>query len=91
LMWGYWEGQHWIPNAALYRQDWSIKPNGQAYKDLLFKRWWTNVTGLSNTNGQYGTRGFLGYYKITGTLGAKTVTQTIKLEKTSGEFVIKLP
>jgi endo-1,4-beta-xylanase len=91
LMWGYWEGQHWIPNAALYRQDWSLKPNGQAYKDLLFKRWWTNATGLSNTNGQYGTRGFLGYYRITGTLGAKTVTQTIKLEKTSGEFVIKLP
>jgi endo-1,4-beta-xylanase len=91
LMWGFWEGQHWIPNAALYRKDWSIKPNGQAYKDLLFKRWWTNATGLSNTNGQYGTRGFLGYYKVTATLGAKTATRIVALTKTSGEFVITLP
>jgi endo-1,4-beta-xylanase len=91
LMWGFWEGSHWIPNAALYRQDWSIKPNGQAFKDLLFKKWWTNVSGLSNTGGQYGTRGFMGYYRVTVTLGAKTVTQIVSLGKTSGEFVIKLP
>ena len=91
LMWGFWEGMHWIPNAALYRQDWSIKPNGQAFKDLLFKRWWTNVAGKSDLSGRYGTRGFMGYYRITGTLGAKTVSQVVKLEKNSGEFVIKLP
>jgi endo-1,4-beta-xylanase len=91
LMWGFWEGMHWIPNAALYRQDWSIKPNGQAYKDLLFKKWWTNASGLSNASGQYGTRGFLGNYRITVTLGAKTIKQIVSLGKTSGEFVIKLP
>jgi endo-1,4-beta-xylanase len=91
LMWGFWEGQHWLPDAAMYRQDWSIKPNGQAYKDLLFKRWWTNATGPSNAAGQYGTRGFLGNYKVTVTLGAKTVVQNVVLSKTSGEFVIKLP
>jgi endo-1,4-beta-xylanase len=91
LMWGFWEGQHWIPNAALYRQDWSLKPNGQVFKELLFKRWWTNASGRSNAAGQYATRGFLGDYKITVKLGSKTVTQNIKLEKTSGEFVIKLP
>jgi endo-1,4-beta-xylanase len=91
LMWGFWEGQHWLPDAAMYRQDWSIKPNGQAYKDLLFKRWWTNATGPSNAAGQYGTRGFLGNYKVTVTLGAKSVVQNVVLAKTSGEFVIKLP
>ncbi len=91
LMWGFWEGQHWLPDAAMYRQDWSIKPNGQAYKDLLFKRWWTNATGPSNAAGQYGTRGFMGNYKVTVTLGAKTVVQNVVLSKTSGEFVIKLP
>jgi endo-1,4-beta-xylanase len=91
LMWGFWEGQHWLPDAAMYRQDWSIKPNGQAYKDLLFKRWWTNATGPSNAAGQYGTRGFMGNYKVTVTLGAKTVVQNVVLSKTSGEFVIRLP
>ena len=91
LMWGFWEGQHWLPDAALYRQDWSIKPNGQAYKDLLFKRWWTNASGLSNANGQYGTRGFMGNYKLTVTLGAKTVTRIVTLGKNSTEFVVNVP
>jgi endo-1,4-beta-xylanase len=91
LMWGFWEGQHWIPNAALYRQDWSLKLNGQAFKDLLFKKWWTNTNGRSNASGQYAARGFLGDYKLTVRLGSKTVTQNIKLEKTTGEIVIKLP
>ncbi len=91
LMWGFWEPKHWIPNAALYRKDWSIKPNGQAYKDLVLKRWWTNVTGLSNASGQYGTRGFLGNYKVTATLGKKTVTRVVTLGKNSAEFVVTLP
>jgi endo-1,4-beta-xylanase len=91
LMWGFWETKHWIPNAALYRKDWSIKPNGQAYKDLVLKRWWTNVTGQSDAAGKYGTRGFLGNYKVTVTLGAKTVTRMVTLAKTSAEFVITLP
>jgi endo-1,4-beta-xylanase len=91
LMWGFWEPKHWIPNAALYRKDWSIKPNGQAYKDLVLKRWWTNVTGQSDAAGKYGTRGFLGNYKVTVTLGAKTATRIVTLGKNSGEFVVTLP
>jgi endo-1,4-beta-xylanase len=91
LMWGFWEAKHWIPNAALYRKDWSIKPNGQAYKDLVLKRWWTKANGRSNAIGQYATRGFLGDYKLTVKLGTKTVTQNLKLEKNTGEIVIKLP
>ena len=29
-MWGFWEGQHWLPGASLCRSDWSIKPSGAA-------------------------------------------------------------
>jgi endo-1,4-beta-xylanase len=90
LMWGFWEGRHWLPNAALFRKNWSLKPNGQAFKELLFKRWWTNANGRSNANGRYTTRGFLGDYKIMVKLGSKTVTQNIKLAKTSDEVVIAL-
>ena len=91
LMWGFWAGQHWLPDAALYRQDWSLKTNGRAYKDLLFKKWWTNTGGSSDTNGRYATRGFMGDYKLSVKVGTKTITQAVKLEKTSGEIVIKLP
>jgi len=27
------------------RRDWALKPNGEAYKDVVFKRWWTNADG----------------------------------------------
>jgi endo-1,4-beta-xylanase len=91
LMWGFWEGQHWLPDAALYRQDWSIKPNGQVFKDLIFKTWWTNVSGQSDSGGAYSSRGFLGDYDVTVTANGKTVTQKLKLQKDSPELVIKLP
>jgi endo-1,4-beta-xylanase len=91
LMWGFWEGQHWLPDAALYRQDWSLKPNGQAFKDLVFKTWWTNTTGSSDVNGAYTARGFLGDYQLTVSLGAKTVTNAVKLEANSPDFVVILP
>jgi GH35 family endo-1,4-beta-xylanase len=91
LMWGFWAGQHWLPDAALYRQDWSLKPNGQAFKDLVFKTWWTNVSGTSDSNGAYSSRGFLGDYDVTVTANGKTVTQKFKLQKDSPEFAIKLP
>jgi endo-1,4-beta-xylanase len=91
LMWGFWAGQHWLPDAALYRQDWSLKPNGQAFKDLIFKTWWTNVSGSSDSSGAYTTRGFLGDYDVTVSANGKTVTQKLKLEKTSPELVVKLP
>jgi hypothetical protein len=91
LMWGFWESQHRLPNAALYRKDWSIKPNGQAWLDLVKKAWWTDVTTSSDVNGMVATRGFLGDYVLTATLGSKTVSLPVKLTKTSGEFVLKLP
>ena len=90
-MWGFWEGQHWLPSAALYRSDWSIKPNGQAFRNLLFKQWWTNASGTSNAAGTYSTRGFYGDYKLSVTVNGKTETRNIRLEKGVGEVTVKLP
>jgi endo-1,4-beta-xylanase len=90
LMWGFWENQHWLPQAALYRADWSIKPNGQVWSDLIFKQWWTNTTGTSNSSGTYSVRGFLGSYKITVTKNGKTVSQTVQLSKAGGNFTLTL-
>lgn len=64
IMWGFWEGRHWFPSAALYRMDWSIKPNGQIWEDLVFKKWWTDIKCVTDRNGEYRTQGFLGDYEI---------------------------
>lgn len=65
IIWGFWEGRHWMPNAALYRKDWSVKPHGQVWLDLVKKQWWTNANGATNAQGDYKTRGFYGDYQVT--------------------------
>ena len=81
VMWGFWEGRHWKPNAALWRRDWSLKPSGQMWLDLVKKQWWTTASGQTSAAGQYATRGFLGEYEIQVTANGKTKTQKTRLEK----------
>ncbi len=91
LMWGFWEGQHWLPDAALWRKDWSLKPNGKAWTDLVNKTWWTDVTGQTDSSGGYETRGFLGKYTLSANLGSRKASARISLVKSGGEFILKLP
>jgi Beta-1,4-xylanase len=72
LNWGFWQGEDSTPNGALYNQDWSIKPNGQAWKDLVFNQWWTDASGQSDNAGQYSARGFLGDYEVDVTVNGTT-------------------
>ncbi|MBZ5495664.1 MAG: endo-1,4-beta-xylanase [Acidobacteriia bacterium] len=81
VMWGFWEGAHWRPSGAMLRRDWSVKPNGQVYKDLVFKRWWTNASGKTGGQGTFATRGFLGDYEIEVKAGGKTKTVRATLSK----------
>ena len=67
VMWGFWEGRHWKPDAALWRRDWSIKPAGEAWLDLVFEEWWTRAEGETDAEGSYNVRGFLGEYRMTAT------------------------
>ncbi|WP_309717331.1 endo-1,4-beta-xylanase, partial [Armatimonas sp.] len=64
INWGFWEKRHWFPKAALWRADWSIKPNGQVWVDLTTKKWRTNASGATNAQGSFAVRGFHGAYKI---------------------------
>jgi GH35 family endo-1,4-beta-xylanase len=79
LLWGFWESQHWRPDAALFRKDWSIKPNGQVWKNLVMGKWWTNADGATGANGTYSTRGFLGDYQVVVTAGQRSQTVKISL------------
>jgi GH35 family endo-1,4-beta-xylanase len=77
--WGFWEGAHWRPNAALYRTDWTEKPNGAAYRELVFNQWWTRASGAANAQGEFRARGFFGDYRATVTVGGRTFEQTFTL------------
>ncbi|RMF56773.1 MAG: hypothetical protein D6746_12135 [Bacteroidetes bacterium] len=64
LLWGFWEGRHWYPSAALYQLDWSPKPNGQVWEELTLHAWWTDTTGITDETGRFLTRGFKGAYEL---------------------------
>lgn len=73
-MWGFWEGDHWLPRAALYRKDWSIKPNGKVIEELVTKTWATNATLTTGADGKVSLSAFLGTLEVSVTSGGKTET-----------------
>jgi GH35 family endo-1,4-beta-xylanase len=64
VMWGFWEGAHWKPNAAMFRNDWSIKPNGEAFLDLVFDEWWTDDDVEADEAGEALVRAFKGEHEV---------------------------
>ncbi|RMF28291.1 MAG: T9SS C-terminal target domain-containing protein [Bacteroidetes bacterium] len=79
LMWGFWDGAHWKDNAPLFNLDWSLKPAGQAFLDLVFDQWWTDTTALTNAQGTARVRGFQGTYRITCSFQGKSFSDTLEL------------
>jgi GH35 family endo-1,4-beta-xylanase len=63
--WGFWENAHWRPPAAMYRADWSEKPNAKVYKSLVLDQWRTRLAGATDAGGRYAGRGFHGDYVVT--------------------------
>ena len=70
---GFWEGDH--PNAltggALVRTDWSYRPAMEAWDNLIFKTWRTNLESTTDANGAAAPRGFYGTYKVRVKFGTK--------------------
>lgn len=91
LMWGFWDGHQWLHDAPLYNKDWTLKPSGQAYRDLVFGKWWTRAEGVTDARGAYQTRGFLGDYEITVKHNGKQSKEAVKLmsEGATVKLVIK--
>jgi len=90
MMWGFWEGAHWRPRAALWNKDWSIRPHGQVWLDLVTKEWWTNADGQTEQRGQFVTRGFCGDYEITVQSGGLTVKKQTKLSSQGAALRVEL-
>lgn len=80
LMWGFWAGRHWLPDGAMYRLDWSAKPNAQVWQDLVYNQWWTNADGATGVDGAYATRGFLGDYDVEVTVNGGATTYPLQVQ-----------
>ena len=85
LMWGFWAGAHWQPHTALWRKDWTLTPQGSMYRDFVFNKWWTKVTGKAEKDGTFKARAFYGNYEITS--GGKTKNVTLSKKNKSIEVI----
>ena len=91
VMWGFWEGSHWLPKGAMYRRDWSARPAADQWHDWIYNKWWTRANLKSGRDGRTTSRGFYGDYSVEVTAGNKVVKKSFRLEPNSKhEIVIKI-
>ena len=84
LMRGFWEGANWIPVSSLYRRDWTPLPAAEAYRDLVYRQWWTRWQGRTDARGRCEVRAFYGQHRIKA--GAKE--QIVTLRQSEGRRVV---
>ena len=82
VMWGFWEGDHWQPQCALWKKDWTPRPQAMAYRDLVFNQWWTATSGKADQTGSYIAEAFYGDYEIS-SMGE---TRKVSLSKKDGSI-----
>jgi GH35 family endo-1,4-beta-xylanase len=90
VMWGFWDGSHWKNNAPLYATNWSEKPAGRAFQELVRQKWRTFVNGKTDPKGAFAARGFLGEYEVRVQAGSqkKTVRATLGPSGTSAAVIL---
>jgi GH35 family endo-1,4-beta-xylanase len=64
LLWGFWAGANWIPQSSFYRRDWTPTPAGLAYRELVFKQWWTRWEGHADQNGRCEVPAYFGTHRV---------------------------
>ena len=86
LMWGFWEGANWIPVSSLYRRDWTPTPAAEAYRDLVFKQWWTRWQGRADAQSRCEVRAFYGKHQVK----AGNQMTVIELRRAEGRRTVSL-
>ncbi len=85
-----WQGADAGSDAALFRDDWTLQPVGEVYRDLVLEQWWTDDVALSNADGDLQTRGFLGDYVITARKDNLSATSTLTLGPEGASITLRL-
>ena len=91
VMWGFWEGRHWQPQAALFRKDWSAKPALWAWIEQVLYKWRTDTVVETAEDGGAATRAFLGDYLIEVSYDGQKVTKTAVLTADGLRLEVRLP
>ena len=83
LMWGFWDGSHWLASqgAGIYRLDWSPRPMAAIYEQRVLNDWWTRADSVTADDGTADVRAFLGTHLVTVTIGDRIYSATVTVDK----------
>lgn len=91
VMWGFWEGRHWRPRGAMFRRDWTPKPNAEVYRDLVFNRWWTDEQRTTDARGRATVRAFHGTHAVRVEHDGREVTGRAEFSADGAELRLVFP
>lgn len=91
LMWGFWEGRHWLPNGAMIRRDWSEKSSFGVWREMVYDRWWTRAELATDEAGVCALRGFKGAYEIEAEWEGRKTNAELRLTGEGVELILQLP
>ncbi|MHC5057105.1 MAG: endo-1,4-beta-xylanase [Planctomycetota bacterium] len=86
LMWGFWEGAHWKPNAAPWKRDFTPSPAAEKYRELVFGEWWTTEEATADARGRCEVRAFFGRHRVE--VDGKSIE--VELERSEGRATVNV-
>lgn len=89
--WGFWESDMWRPRGHLIDKDWNQTVSFKAYRNLVYKTWWTDVTGGSDNEGAFATRAFKGTHIVKVSHAGYTRSQEIDLGEDDFRLDVVMP
>lgn len=75
IMWGFWESNHWKPERALWKTDWTPTEQAFRYRELVYDEWWSDADLMLDQNGALPLTLFAGDFEII--IDGKTFTNSI--------------
>jgi endo-1,4-beta-xylanase len=89
-VWGFWEKTHWRPKAAMFRTDWTEKPNARIYRSLVLDQWRTRQQGTTGAQGRDALRGFYGDYVVRVEAGGRRAERAFSLRAGEAPPVVEV-
>ena len=76
--------------GAMYRRDWSEKPNGETFRRLVHEVWRSAAAGRTDDDGRFATRAFYGQYEVTVTWRGQTRVMAVDHLKGDRPSVVRV-
>jgi endo-1,4-beta-xylanase len=91
VQWGFWEGAQWKKRAAMFRKDWTPKPNYHAYRKLIKETLASHHQAKTDENGNWEQLVHRGTHRVTIKVGKYEVTREVEVTNKPAKILISVP